>query len=324
MKIIVSSRVAKEYGRRIRAAAPGARIITPAITEDGAVRWSADPANADACLLSEDMWLDLTLRQALLPAVFALEGLRWFHTFSAGTDAGAFKAMIDRGTILTNSSGASAPSIAQYVLAMMLYCTKPIEQWRAQQSRGEWTQLPAGELTGQTCGIIGTGAIGGEVARLAKAFGMHTIGMRRSPKRTRWIDDQVTSRQLPRLLKQSDFVVLACPLTNDTEGLIGERELQAMKASATLINVARGRVCDEPALVRALQQQQIRGAVLDVFVWEPLPAASPLWSMPNVIITPHNAGPSPLNMGRVLDIFIDNLERRTTGKKLRNLVVAGP
>jgi phosphoglycerate dehydrogenase-like enzyme len=321
MKIITSEAVAKQYGTRIRKGAPGAKLITPTLDSTGQVQWSGDPATADVCFFSEDFWQEQAMRQSVLPVVFRLEGLKWFHTFSAGTDAGAFKAMTDRGTLLTNSSGASAPSIAQYVLAMMLYRTKPIEQWRASQSRQEWAQLSTpGELTGQTCGIIGTGAIGGEVARLAKAFNMKTIGMRRSDKKTRWLDEQVPPRRLPSLLKQSDFVVLACPLTDQTEGVIGERELRAMKPTATLINVARGRVCVEGDLIRALQENWIAGAVLDVFTFEPLPEQSPLWTLPNVIVTPHNSGPSPLNMGRAFEIFADNLARFAHGKKLRNLV----
>jgi phosphoglycerate dehydrogenase-like enzyme len=320
MKIIVSESVAKQYGKRIREAASGAKLISPSIDVDGALHWSGDPATADVCFFSEEFWQELPLRQSVLPVVFRLEGLKWFHTFSAGTDAGAFQAMIDRGTLLTNSSGASAPSIAQYVLAMMLYRTKAIARWGEQQSRREWTQVGGGELTGQTCGIIGTGAIGGEVARLAKAFNMRTIGMRRSDKKTRWLDEQVPPGRITSLLKKSDFVVLACPLTQQTEGLIGERQLRAMKLTATLINVARGKVCDEGALIRALQENWIAGAVLDVFTFEPLPEQSPLWSMPNVIVTPHNSGPSPLNMGRAAEIFLDNLTRFATGKRLRNLV----
>ena len=319
MKIVVSERVKKDYGRRIREAAPGAKLITPSLT-DGALSWSGDPSSADVCLFSEDMWQEQDMRRTLLPVLFGLPDLKWFHTFSAGTDAGAFKAMIDRGTVLTNSSGASAPSIAQYVLAMVLYRTKPIEAWRESQSRAAWEPIPAGELTGQTVGIVGTGSIGGEVARLAKAFGMRTIGIRRSTKRTPHLDEQLPPKQLAKMLKQADFVVLACPLTPETEGLIGERELRAMKPTATLINVARGRVCDEGALIRALQEHWIAGAALDVFDFEPLPEQSPLWSLPNVIVTPHNSGTSPRNMARMMEIFLDNLARFAAGKPLRNRV----
>lgn len=320
MKVVVSPIVARDYGRRIRAIVPRAQLITPTIGADGSLAWSADVTGADVALLSEDLWQDLELRQKALPAFFRIDGLRWLHTFSAGVDSPVFQVVIDRGGMLTNSSGASAPSIAQYVMAMMLYRTKRVDEWRDQQRRREWLQLSPGELTGQTVGIIGTGAIGGEVARLAKAFRMKTIGMRRSEKRTPHIDEQVTPRRLSHLLKQSDFVVLACPLTDETEGLIGERELRAMKPMATLINVARGRVVHEEALIRALQEGWIAGACLDVFTIEPLPESSPLWDLPNVIVTPHNSGPSPLNMGRAMAIFLDNLERFASGRKLRNLV----
>jgi phosphoglycerate dehydrogenase-like enzyme len=325
MKIVVSAAIARDYGRRIRAIVPRAKLITPSVTPGGSALWSGDVTGADVALLSEDLWQDLELRQKVLPAFFRIDGLKWLHTFSAGVDAPVFQAIIDRGALLTNSSGASAPSIAQYALAMMLHRTKRIDEWRDQQRRHEWAMLNTGELTGQTAGIIGTGAIGGEVARLAKAFGMRTVGMRRSDKRTPHIDELVTRRRLPYLLKQSDFVVLACPLTKETEGLIGERELRAMKPTATLINVARGRIADEAWLIRALEDRWIAGACLDVFTVEPLPDSSSLWDMPNVIVTPHNSGPSPLNMGRAMAIFLDNLDRFANGHKLRNLVLkAGP
>ena len=320
MNIIVSPRVRKEYGGRIRAADPRAKFVVPEVRE-GALAWSGDLAKAEVCCLSADMWEDLESRQLVLPALFRLEGLRWFHSFSAGVDSPAFKAILDRGTLLTNSSGASAPSIAQYVIAMMLYRSKPIEAWRSAQTRREWAPTPGRDLTGQTAGIIGTGAIGGEIARLAKALGMRTIGMRRSGKPARHIDEMLTARRMRYLLLESDFVVLACPLTAETEGLIGAAQLAAMKPTATLINVARGRIVDEAALIEALEHRAIAGACLDVFTVEPLPETSPLWSMPNVIVTPHNSGVSPLNMERAMGIFTDNLARFVAGKPLRNRVL---
>ena len=319
MNIVVSERVQREHGTRIRAVDARASFVVPAL-QDGAVQWSGDPANADVCFFSEDFWQDLGHRQRVIPELFRLTGLKWFHTFSAGVDSPAFKAMIDRGTILTNSSGASATSIAQYVLAMMLHRAKGIDAWHEQQARREWRQHAGGELTAATAGIIGAGAIGGEVARLAKAFGMRTIGARRSGRPARHLDEMLTQRRLPHLLKQSDYVVIACPLTEETERMIGERELRAMKPTATLINIARGRIVDEAALVRALEGGWIAGACLDVFTVEPLPEDSPLWSMPNVMVTPHNSAISPHNMERVLAIFLDNLARFMTGKPLRNRV----
>ncbi len=320
MRIVVTRRVADEYGRRIRQADPRARFITPTV-ENGSVTWSDDVAKAEVCCFTEDLWQEEELRRLVLPVVFRLDRLRWFHTFSAGVDAPAFQMLIDRGTLLTNSSGASAPSIAQYVLAMMLYRTKRIGEWREQQRRRQWRQIQTDELTGQTVGIIGTGAIGGEVARLAKAFGMHVIGARRSDMRARHVDELVPPRRLHSLLKRSDFVVVACPLTRETDGLIGEEELHAMKPTATLINIARGRIVREAALVRALKEGLIAGACLDVFEREPLAESSELWPLPSVVVTPHNSGFSPRNMERAMSIFIDNLERLVQGKKLRNLVL---
>ena len=321
MNIITSPGVAKAYGARIRAVAPRAKLVVPS-TDGGALTWRGDPAKADVCCFSADMWEDLGSRQLVLPALFRLEGLRWFHTFSAGVDSPVFQMLIDRGITLTNSTGASAPSIAQYVLAMMLHRVKRIGEFAAQQQRAEWAQLRGGELTGMTAGIIGTGAIGGETARLAKAGGMRVIGARRSEKRARWVDEQVPMKRLGYLLRESDFVVLACPLTKQTEGMIGEPQLRAMKPTATLINIARGRVVQESALIRALNDGWIASACLDVFEREPLPAESPLWSMPNVIVTPHNSGISPLNMERSMAIFIDNLGRFAAGRKLRNMVAS--
>ncbi len=319
MKIVASRRIADSYGERIVAADPKAALLVPTVA-DGAVAWSGDVSAAEVCCFSEDLWQKQELRQLVLPVVFRLQGLRWFHTFSAGVDSPAFQALIDRGTILTNSSGASAPAIAQYVLAMMLTRAKPLDAWREQQQRHEWRQIPAGELTGQTVGIIGTGAIGGEVARLAQAFGMRVIGARRSARRTRYVDEQLPLDRLDDLLARGDFVVLACPLTKATDGLIGERELRLMKPAATLINIARGRVVQEAALVRALREGWIAHACLDVFEQEPLPETSELWSLPNITITPHNSGFSPLQMERQMAIFIDNLARLVAGKPLRNPV----
>ncbi len=319
MNIIVSPHVRTQYGARIREADRRARMIVPSVI-DGAISWSGDPAKAEICCMSADMWEDVASRRAVLPALFGLQGPRWFHSFSAGVDSPAFKLILDRGALLTNSSGASAPSIAQYVLAMMLYRSKRIGELREQQARHEWAHVRGSDLNGLTAGIIGTGSIGGEVARLAKAVGMRTIGMRRSGKPAKHVDEMVTSRRLRYVLRESDFVVLACPLTKETEGLIGERELRWMKPSATLINVARGRIVDEAALIQALEARWIFGACLDVFTVEPLPETSPLWAMPNVVITPHNSGVSPLNMERSMTMFIENLPRFVQGKPLRNRV----
>jgi phosphoglycerate dehydrogenase-like enzyme len=252
--------------------------------------------------------------------LFTLPGLRWFHSFAAGVDHPAFRALLERGVTVTNSPGGSSPAIAQYVVAMMLRVTKRMDEWAASQRERRWAPIPTEELTGSTAGVVGLGHIGGEVARLAQAFGMRVIGCRRSQRRARHVDEIVPPERLGDLLARADFVVLAVPLTSATEGLIGGAELRAMRDDAWLINVSRGSVVDEPALIEALRDGVIAGACLDVFQQEPLPPESELWSLPNAIVTPHNSGWSPLNRERVLDIFLDNLRRYASGRPLRHRV----
>ncbi len=317
MILACSPRVAEQYGDRIREAAPGIELVSP--TEDGG--WSGDPEGAEAAYFSEDFWTEGRYR-ATLPQLFTLPNLRWFHTFSAGIDNPAFRGFIDRGVTLTNAAGTTAEPIAQYVIAMMLRVAKRMDEWDEAQREKRWAQVQTDELTGRTVGIIGVGNIGGEVARLAKAFNMHVVGCRRRKARPRYVDELVSLDHLSDLLSQSHFVVLALPLSTESEDLIGEAELQAMRDDAWLINISRGRVVDEDALTAALKKGSIGGACLDVFRQEPLPEDSELWSLPNVIVTPHNSGWSPLNLERGTELFLDNLGRFVTGKPLRNRVRA--
>lgn len=315
MFVVVSALIAERYGSRIRAVAPEIDLISP--TADGG--WTGDVQSAVAAYFSEDFWTSGTGR-GLLPQLFGVTNLRWFHSFSAGVDHPAFKLLLERGTILTNSSGATAQPIAQYVIAMMLRVAKRMDAWAEAQRERRWQSIETGELTGKTVGIVGVGHIGGEVARLAKAFRMRVIGCRRRQRRMRYVDELVPPERIADLLERSDFVVLAVPLTTSTEGLIGEPQLRAMRPDAWLINIARGNVVEEAALVRALEEGSIGGACLDVFQEEPLPEESALWSLPNVIVTPHNSGWSPLNLERGTEVFIDNLRRFVDGRPLRNRV----
>ncbi|MGB2695182.1 MAG: D-2-hydroxyacid dehydrogenase [Dehalococcoidia bacterium] len=315
MIVAVSAMIAERYGERLRGISPEIELVWP--TGDGG--WTGDVQSAEAVYFSEDYWTSGASR-AMLPQLFTLPKLRWFHTFSAGVDHPAFRLLLERGVTLTNSSGTTSEPIAQYVLAMMLRIVKRLDVWAEAQRERRWESIESDELTGKTVGIVGVGHIGGEVARLARAFNMHVIGCRRRQRRTRYVDEIVPPERLHELLARSDFVVLAAPLTVETEGLIGEAELRAMRADAWLINISRGRVVQEQALVDALETGRIGGACLDVFEEEPPPEASPLWSLPNVIVTPHNAGRSPQNMARGSEVFIDNLGRFVTGKALRNRV----
>lgn len=317
LTIAVSPRVAKAYGKRIREAAAGARLVSP--KEGGG--WTSDPAKAEVAYFSEDFWTDGLFR-ATLPELFALPSLRWFHTFSAGVDNPAFRAFIDRGVTLTNAAGTTAEPIAQYVIGMMLRVAKRMDEWTAAQRERRWQQVRADELTGKTIGIIGVGHIGGEVARLAKAFRMHVIGCRRRATKPRHVDELVAPGELRELLRRSHIVVLALPLSAQSERLVGAKELRAMREDAWLINISRGRVVDEDALVDALKGGAIGGACLDVFRREPLPEESELWSLPNVFVTPHNSGWSPLNLKRGTELFLENLRRYVAGRPLRNRVRA--
>ena len=315
MIIAVSSLIAERYGERIRAVAPGIELVWP--TGDGG--WTGDVQAAEVLYFSEDFWTSGSGR-SLLPQLFTLPTLRWFHSFSAGVDNPAFRMLLERGVILTNSSGTTGEPIAQYVIAMMLRIVKRIDAWAEAQRERRWQPIETEELTGKTVGIVGVGNIGGEVARLAKAFRMQVIGCRRRQRRVRYVDELVPPDRLGELLARSHYVVLALPLTSDTEGLFGEEELRAMRDDAWLINISRGQVVNEPMLLRALKERWIAGACLDVFQEEPLPEESDLWSLPNVIVTPHNSGRSPLNLERGTELFLENLRRFAAGRPLRNRV----
>jgi phosphoglycerate dehydrogenase-like enzyme len=224
--------------------------------------------------------------------------------------------------MLTNAAGTTAEPIAQYVILMMLRVAKHMGEWDEAQRERTWAQVQTDELTGKTVGIVGVGNIGGEVARLAKAFRMHVIGCRRRQAKPRYVDELVSLDNLDDLLTRSHFVVLALPLSTQSEDLIGKAELTAMREDAWLINVSRGRVIDEDALTAALKSSVIGGACLDVFREEPLPESSELWSLPNVFVTPHNSGWSPLNLERGTELFLENLRRFVAGKSLKNRVRA--
>jgi phosphoglycerate dehydrogenase-like enzyme len=310
----VSPLVAERFGEQLRAAAPDARIVTPV---DG--RWPDAVRDSTVAYFSQDFWNNDASRSAGVH-LFGLPALRWFHSFSAGVDHPAFRSLLERGVTLSNSSGSSAPSIAQYVIGMMLRISKRMDEWTANQRERRWQALETQELTGRTVGVVGVGAIGGEVARLAKALNMRVIGLRRRQRRLRNVDELAPPERLHELLAASDFVVLTVPLSSETDGMIGAAELHAMKPGAWLINIARGRVIDQAALVTALKDGTIAGAALDVFEPEPLPLEHELWSLPNAIVTPHNSGWSPLNFERASELFVENFGRFASGRAVRNRV----
>ncbi|MCS7178967.1 MAG: D-2-hydroxyacid dehydrogenase [Anaerolineae bacterium] len=246
--------------------------------------------------------------------------LRWVHAVSAGVDHLLFPELQDSDIILTNARGVFSVPIAEMVMAYILAVAKRLPEFWDSQREHRWEKLSLRELHGLTVGIIGLGDIGTEVARRCRVFGMHVLGLRRHPGPGDLADEVLPPARLPDLLARADFVVIAVPLTPETRGLIGRAELAAMKPDAWLINISRGAVVDEEALIEALQARCIGGACLDVFVEEPLPPQSPLWEMPNVLITPHNSWSSPHIEARQMTLFLENLRRYVAGEPLQNVV----
>lgn len=250
--------------------------------------------------------------------------LKWIQTPDAGVDGFLDRDIIESSVIVTNTSGGiHAISIAECVLEMMLMFVKKMPLCFQLKQERQWKTFSLTVLHSKTVGIVGLGSIGRQVARLAKGFGMRVLATRRSTRSatgTRNIDTLFSQDQLPQLLSDSDFVVLALPLTPETNNLIGEEELLTMKPTAYLINISRGNIVDEAALTRALEENWIAGAGLDVFVTEPLPIESRLWELPNVIFSPHVAAEIEDYDVQATRLFADNLRRYLSGKRLRNVV----
>jgi D-2-hydroxyacid dehydrogenase (NADP+) len=249
--------------------------------------------------------------------------LKWFQTISAGVDRHLGTEIWNSPVTITGVSGIHATPIGEFVLGLMLMFAKRSHLSLRQQLKHEWRRFMPAVLRGKTVGIVGLGNIGREVARLARAFGMKVIANRRSAKKpghARHVDTLLPAAQLKLLLKESDYVVVATPLTPQTRHLIGRAELAAMKPTAVIINIARGGVIDPDALTEALQNGRIAGAGLDVTSPEPLPPDSPLWDMENVILSPHISGGMEDYLGQATDLFCENLRRYLEGDKLINVI----
>jgi phosphoglycerate dehydrogenase-like enzyme len=258
----------------------------------------------------------------------AAEKLTWIHSASAGIEDCLFPELVASRVVLTNSTGLHGVSIPEHVMGQMLVLARNFHEAERLQQKREWNRFQviayAGgvrELAGSNLAILGAGPIGANLARLGAAFGMHVRVMRRDASRAVDGAERVCPPEaLHELLGWADFAVLAVPLTAETRGLIGEREIGAMRSSAFLINIARGEVIDEGALVRALGSGALAGAALDVFDQEPLPAEHPFWGLPNLVITPHISGYTPRYFDKMLEIFEENLDRFLAGRPLRNVV----
>ena len=251
------------------------------------------------------------------PLLAGATRLRWIQCMGAGVEQ-LLVPELPAGARITRAAGIFGPWMAEYTLGWCLWVTQRMDGFRASQRERRWAPVDPIPLRGQTLCVVGLGDIGGSIAKLARALGMRVIGVTRSGRASRDARRVYRTKALRAALAHADFVILTLPLSDETRGLVGPAELAAMKPTAWLLNLARGPIVDEAALLAALRARRIGGAVLDVFDTEPLPADHPLWGFDNVVVTPHISGPStPREIG---PIFNDNLRRYATNRPLRHLV----
>jgi phosphoglycerate dehydrogenase-like enzyme len=330
---ILSARIRQRDLDRIREVSPGSRIVNLS------VEGLADGPVDDVEVLLRG-WLVAEAFDRLLARA---PHLSWVHSATSGVERALTPAALARGVLVTNARGVFSRPIAEHVLLMILAVSRHLPELFELQHERTWQPLEGRELRELTIGIIGYGSLGRAVASLASAFGARVIAMRRRPPGVEAVDaaappdaaqaddgdgfpfeplvDRIVGPDgLHEVLAASDIVVLAAPLTAETENLIDEAAIASMQRDAWIINVARGRLIDDTALIRALRDNRIGGAALDAFRDEPLPQASPYWSLPNVIVTPHTAWSSARVLDRSIDLFCDNLLRFSRGEQLRNVV----
>lgn len=281
--------------------------------------------DADVAFVSRDV-TGLSTKHQVLPetqrfhdALRNAPSLRWVHAHSSGADRPVYGELRARGVEVTTSSGANAGVVVQTALAGVLMLARCFPRLLAAQREKTWAPLVGSglprDLAGQTAVIVGWGPIGQGLGALLSALGLQVIAVRSSAGA-----DSVRFEDIHTVLPRADWLLLACPLTDRTRGLVDAAALALLPPGARLVNVSRGEVVDEPALIAALRSGALSGAYLDVFAHEPLPTDSPLWGMPNVIVTPHTAGHSDGNEARVAALFLDNLKRWSEGQPLLNRV----
>ena len=260
----------------------------------------------------------------LLKAVWPEFGrLKWIHSLAAGVESLLFPDFVSSPIPLTNARGVYKESLGDFAIGAALFFAKDFRRMLRNQAAGKWEPFDSVELFRQTIGIVGYGEIGNAIATRAKALGMRVLAARRRPELSAGdpaVDAVYATSDLGPMLAQCDYVAAAAPLTPDTRGLIGRCEIASMKRSAVIMNVGRGPVIDEEALIEALRQGRIAGAALDVFNVEPLPPEHPFWRMENVLLSPHSADHVPGWLDAGVNLFLDNLERFRRNDTLRNIV----
>lgn len=326
--LLVSHRLHAERGADLAAQARelGLALELLVLPEDPEGRLDeADCARLELAFFSSDVFPKYS--RQFFSAVRKAPKLQWLHVFNAGVDHPIYTEMLQRGVRLTTSSGSTAVPIAQTAITGLLMLARGFPRWLRAQRERRWDPARTPDfprdLVGQTVLVYGLGSIGSEFARLARVLGIKVIGVRRSAlKPGDPVDELHPPQALMQLLQRADWLVIASPLTAETRGLINADVLARLPRGARLINIGRGEIVDETALAAALQSGQLGGAYLDVFAQEPLAENSPLWTLPNVLISPHNSAAASGNDERVYRMFLDNLRRWQQKQALTNEVSA--
>jgi len=343
-QVMIASPLEAELVARIRRADPRIEVLwepdllpparypadhggDPAFRRDraGEARWRAMLDRAEVLFGVPGDSVD-----ALAEVVTSAPRIRWLHATSAGAGEWVRRANLAPEDLervaITTSSGVHAVPLAEFAILGLLAIAKELPRLVTDQRAKVWPEVrqPLRELHGQTLFLLGLGAIGREVARLGKALGMRTVGFRRTQgPPPGWVDEVHGPERLPDLAGEADAVVVSLPLTEQTAGLVDRATIERLPPDCIFVNVGRGGVVDEPALIDALRERRIGGAVLDVFAEEPLPPDSPLWTLPNVLVTPHAAALSPRENERIVELFVANLRRLLDGDPLTNVIEPG-
>jgi phosphoglycerate dehydrogenase-like enzyme len=289
----------------------------PGLAKQVVMTYGTEPERRDPALAEAEVLLAGSFDMSDLAA--RAPRLRWVQSTSAGVEK--VLAHLPAGIVLTNASGVHGPKGGEYGLTALLMLNHRVPHFVTAKAAARWDQAFATPIAGKTALFVGVGAIGTAAARLAKRLGVRTVGVGRAARKGGPFERIHARKDLPKLLPKADFVVVTTPLTAETRGLIGKAELDLMPAHAGIVNLGRGPVIDNDALAAKLTKGELAGAVLDVFPEEPLPASSPLWAAPNLIMSPHCAvDDANAYAMRALDIFVENLDRYLAGRKLKNVV----
>ncbi len=335
--VLIASYLEPQHVERIRQADPRLRVIyEPTLLRPP--RYAADHTGSpvERTPDQEAQWRGLLLDAEILfdfdqthredlPEL--APNVRWIQASSAGIGQFVKRMAYDRrmpGTVFTTASGVHAEPLAEFCLMAMLMFNKGLLRMIHDQERKHWERYAGTDLVDRTLVIVGVGTIGRKIARIAKAFGMTVVGVKRSPgaadPASLNLHELYAPAALPDVLPRAEYLVLITPHTDETEKMIGAHELASLPQGAILINIARGALVDEAALIDALRSGHLRGAALDVFEEEPLPQSSPLWKMPNVLVSPHSGSTSDRENGRLTNLFCENLRRYLDGEPLLNVL----